>query len=290
MSDVLRLWIRSDDHFEQGNTFPVAPEHDVLVHAGDCNRLSWVIETFYPGDQRHYGLGPKIYVPGNHDYYGAESIEDEIEAAARRKAELEEDLLWPHPTRPRIDGPVPLHVLNPGTVVVGGVRFVGATLWTDYALLGDQVEAARLAQAGIRDYFKIRYRAADGTRRPVTPEQLFLRHQRELAFLDAELAKPFEGETVLVTHHSATAHSVPERFRNDPYSPCFHSALDLVERHRPYLYVHGHIHDPMDYSIGRTRVICNPQGYGHEPYRGFRPDLVVEVPVPTPRPSPRPRP
>jgi Icc-related predicted phosphoesterase len=35
------------------------------------------------------------------------------------------------------------------------------------------------------------------------------------------------------------------------------------------LWVHGHIHDRSAYTIGATRVICNPAGYdgrGHDPY------------------------
>jgi len=31
------------------------------------------------------------------------------------------------------------------------------------------------------------------------------------------------------------------------------------------LWVHGHTHDPYDYVIGETRVVCNPRGYiGYE--------------------------
>jgi hypothetical protein len=31
------------------------------------------------------------------------------------------------------------------------------------------------------------------------------------------------------------------------------------------LWTHGHTHDPFDYKIGKTRVVCNPRGYfGHE--------------------------
>jgi hypothetical protein len=32
------------------------------------------------------------------------------------------------------------------------------------------------------------------------------------------------------------------------------------------VWVHGHMHDPFDYTLGETRVICNPRGYiGYEP-------------------------
>ena len=63
-------------------------------------------------------------------------------------------------------------------------------------------------------------------------------------------------------------------------SPAYASNLSrLLGRSR--LWVHGHIHDNMDYSFGMTRVLCNPRGYtdpsGEHMNGLFQPDLVVEV-------------
>ena len=33
------------------------------------------------------------------------------------------------------------------------------------------------------------------------------------------------------------------------------------------LWTHGHMHDPLDYMIGDTRVVCNPRGYVGEERR-----------------------
>jgi Icc-related predicted phosphoesterase len=44
------------------------------------------------------------------------------------------------------------------------------------------------------------------------------------------------------------------------------------------LWIHGHIHESMDYAVEGTRVLCNPRGYrppNENP--GFEPDLVVEI-------------
>jgi hypothetical protein len=249
---------------------------------------------------KEFGAGEKIYVPGNHDFYRTPSMEWERRCAAPLFAEAG------------------IHLLDPGVVVIGGVRFVGATLWTDYALLGDPAGAMRAASAGIRDHALIdteellpgrrtlaptpggRLEEVRRMRMPMlddgaeavpyespvqtfSPAHALARHRRELAFLEAELAKPFDGETVLITHHSASAKSVPARFADDELSPCFHSAIDLVERFQPAVYVHGHIHDPVDYLIGHTHVVCNPMGYQREPYNGAKADLVIEIPTATPR-------
>jgi predicted phosphodiesterase len=44
------------------------------------------------------------------------------------------------------------------------------------------------------------------------------------------------------------------------------------------LWIHGHTHDPFDYEINGTRVICNPRGYpGENASWTSRAALVVEI-------------
>ena len=53
---------------------------------------------------------------------------------------------------------------------------------------------------------------------------------------------------------------------------------DPLER-QPALWIHGHMHDPVDVVLGQTRVLCNPAGYrayGNE-QRGYAPQLCVEI-------------
>jgi hypothetical protein len=42
------------------------------------------------------------------------------------------------------------------------------------------------------------------------------------------------------------------------------------------LFIHGHVHNSADYHVGRTRVVCNPHGYGRE-NAAFNPSLIIEV-------------
>jgi len=84
----------------------------------------------------------------------------------------------------------------------------------------------------------------------------------------------------VVSHHSPSPRSVPDRFRDDPLSPAFSSDLEsLILRHQPDLWIHGHTHDSFDYTIGRTRVICNPKGYSYEHNHEFVADLVIGLPA-----------
>jgi hypothetical protein len=99
--------------------------------------------------------------------------------------------------------------------------------------------------------------------------------------LEARLAEPFDGETVVVTHFAPSAGSVAPRFAGSLLNACFVSNLDaLVERSGAVLWVHGHTHDSCDYHIKRTRVLANPRGYvkdGKAENSTFDPGLTVEV-------------
>jgi predicted phosphodiesterase len=52
----------------------------------------------------------------------------------------------------------------------------------------------------------------------------------------------------------------------------------ILDNENIKVWVHGHMHDPVDYMIGDTRVVSNPRGYiGHEDTSGFNPDFYFEV-------------
>ena len=124
-------------------------------------------------------------------------------------------------------------------------------------------------------------------RRPFRPEDAAAIHARDKAFIEAELARPFAGPTVVVTHHAPHPSSVAARYARDPVTPGFVSNLEeTILRGRPALWVHGHVHHACDYRVGDTRVVANPKGYGPKRAKGppenaaFDPALVVEVAVP----------
>lgn len=112
------------------------------------------------------------------------------------------------------------------------------------------------------------------------------------AFIQTELSQPFDGPTVVVTHHEPHRYSIPVRRQNDLLSACYASDLsDLMLSGHPDLWVHGHVHDPVDYEIGHCRVVSNPRGYPGET-GSFEEGLVIELdarnedrPAPTLRPS-----
>lgn len=253
------------------------PEHDVVVVAGD------LVTRMGRGPARIHALGlderPVVYVGGNHEHYGSKRDSDLVKAREAAAA-------FPN-----------IHVLQDDEVVIGGTRFLGATLWTDFRLFGEerQREAMALAgskEAGMNDFQRIRLASRDYAR--FRPEDAVSEHLRTVAWLKARFAEPFEGPTVVVTHHAPSALSLPADMRGDLLSSAYASPLDdLVASSEAALWVHGHIHATNDYVLGGTRVLSNPRGYvqwvGHGRRRqllaqptGFDPNLVVEVVAPRP--------
>jgi Icc-related predicted phosphoesterase len=264
---MTRLWIFSDLHYEKGNSVqPVAPDHDVCIVAGDLNHLQWSIDMLKRGE---LGNGnPTIYVPGNHDYYRQDSMQAEERLAEKR---VEQSNVF---------------LCNPAEYVFHGIRFLGCTLWTDYELYGDAEKSMRHALAGMNDHRLIKTKPPGLPVVNFNPAHALWRHKRELAWLEARLKEPFLGATVIISHHSPSPKSVPDRFDGDPLTPAFSSNLEwLIEKYQPTLWVHGHTHDSFDYNIGKTRIVCNPAGYQHEPNLDFQWDLVIDIedydPAPT---------
>jgi len=249
----MRLHILSDLHNEFSVFEPFETDVDVVVLAGDIakksNGIIWAREAF-PGKE-------VIYVPGNHEFYGAQR--GDVLAQMRIDADQ-----------------CGIHLLDNDEVIIRGVRFLGATLWTDFRLFGSDKQASAMAEGlgRLNDFRLIR----DGVM-PLTPTRSIELHEQSLAWLAAELDKPFDGKTVVVTHHLPSKKSVVDRFKKDRLSACFASELDSLFG-KMDLWIHGHTHDNLDYAVNGTRVICNPRGY--VTYRGqenfnFNPVLVVNL-------------
>jgi Icc-related predicted phosphoesterase len=247
----MKLHILNDLHIEFAEFAPPATDADVVVLAGDIGvgmeGLRWAAARF--PDR------PVVYVPGNHEFYHHDLVLiDELKSRA----------------------PDHIHVLNDEQVVIDGVRFLGSILWTDFALFGeaDTFFAKQTARRNLSDFSLIRHHG-----RRFTPEDATRLHTASRGWLASMLAESFQGRTVVVTHHAPSSRSVHPRYARDLLSPAFASHLEmLMDGERAALWVHGHMHDPFDYEICGTRVVCNPRGYAPRALApAFRPDFVVEI-------------
>jgi len=169
-----------------------------------------------------------------------------------------------------------IHILNDDQVIIDGVRFLGSILWTDFALFGeaDRFFAMQQARLQMTDFSIIQNNS-----QRFTPEDAIRLHTASRDWLTDMLAEPFDGKTVVVTHHAPSSQSVHPRYANDLLTPAFASKLEnLMEGDRAALWIHGHMHESYDYEIYGTRVACNPRGYAPNALNpDFRPDWLIVI-------------
>lgn len=109
----MRIRVMSDLHQEFGFTDLSFEGADVVILAGDINfgtkGIEWIKSTITDV--------PVIYVLGNHEYYKG-SYSKTLNAIRQSASDTN------------------VYVLENKAVVIDDVTFHGATLWTDFALLG----------------------------------------------------------------------------------------------------------------------------------------------------------
>lgn len=241
----MHIQIASDLHLERmTRKFPayrgITPGHaDVLVIAGDIHHGAAAIDAF------RYWPVPVLYVHGNHEAYHAQY--PQVVTDIRRRAQ-------------QCGGQV-RHLENEATVI-GGVRFLGCCLWTDYALQQPGQDAltpqAAMAQARTMLFDHRVITMPDGAL--FAPQDALRLHQESRAWLEQQLAMPFDGKTVVITHHGPHPHSIHPRFSGSVLNPGFISDLSPLLAHAD-LWIHGHVHDSFDYVAAGCRVVTNPRGY-----------------------------
>lgn len=268
----MRLLVLSDLHLEFAPLPGPFPPVDVVLLAGDiacpgAQAVAWAARTF--------AETPVLLVPGNHEFYDAE-------AQAARQAM--QQAVAATPNVQVLDGRVLQLPQWPEA------RFVGTTLWTDFALRIDTEEGAvsdaeRAIAAARRimvDYRVIDVLDSDGNRRRLRAEDTLAWHHAQRAWLEQTLAQPFSGHTVVITHHGPHRRSLAPQWADDWASPAFISELPEPLLQQADLWVHGHTHTSFDYTVGRCRVVCNPRGYvsrrsGVPENPVFRADCVITL-------------
>jgi len=238
----LKLQVVSDLHLESAPLAPFAVTGDVLIVAGDTHDE--------PDQLRRFAASlppatPVILVLGNHEYDHKEFAQA-LPAYRTALADL-----------PNV------HLLERDSIAIDSVTFLGANLWTDMRGGLDAPAVARVLTA-----FDMR---------GVSVDDLIALHRETVRWLETSYPRDAR-QVVVVTHTAPSFRSQHPRFAGSPLNGFFASDLDaLVARLAPELWIHGHVHDPFDYEIGSTRVICHPRGYpGENP--GWDPQaMMVEL-------------
>lgn len=267
---MTKIWTMSDLHQEwpQNHFDPAAAAPDsfhVVVVAGDVSSpltsaLLWLNERF---------AGCRVvYTPGNHDFWRMNNddrynYQDVVAAGRDIASNYGIDLL--------IEGE---------SVVVGDTRFVGGVLWTDYACRPSFMSIADAmgeAKRRMNDFKYIRW-MGNKSKHKIEPRDVLRLHRETKARMAAILTEPFDGDTVVITHHAPHAGSLgcPVEVFDVPWAYASAGLGSLIEE--ADLWVHGHLHGQVDYTVGETRILANARGFADEKSAlVFKPDLVVEI-------------
>lgn len=149
---------------------------------------------------------------------------------------------------------------------LGDTRILMATLWTDIRLFEAEGETAvedSMWNARMMPDYGFGTILTGASERELEPEDTVAVHERQKSWLISELAKPWSGKTVVITHHAPSAAVAGAM---TPLSPCFASDFDdLIDRYRPDAWIFGHTHRPAELRMPGGTLLRNVSlGYEHE--------------------------
>jgi len=257
----MKINLVSDLHLEFSPQ--TLPGGEVLILAGDiCEyralKNNKTIESFFTTQCSKYDC--VFMVMGNHEHYNHKF----------------------HKTYDDLKAILPTNVilLENEMVEYNDVIFLGATLWTDLNK-GDPVTAFTL-KGCMNDYKVIQnYYPERGLYYKLTPEWTAEIHEKTKQYFKIVLDQNKDKPVVVVTHHAPSFVSVNEKFKNETtVNGGYASDLSEFILNNPQIKVwcHGHMHDPVDYMIGSTRILANPRGYlPWEEGNGFNVNLTFEL-------------
>jgi predicted phosphodiesterase len=259
---TITVHLVSDIHLEVSRYHPhsASEKADVILAAGDIwygDHGIHMLKSMWP-DQAI------VTVSGNHEHYKTEIGRN----MARIRATADE---------------LGIHFLENEEMIIKvrdeSVRILGCTLWTDFLLYGLEKRKDCMIDAGqyLNDFRLIRNGSWN-----FSPKDSIEIHNASIEWLQDKMDEPFDGPTIVMTHHAPSYKSVVPRFQGDLLSACFASNLDhLLDGNKVNLWCHGHMHSSLDYYVNGTRVVCNPRGYtrfeGGEENHDFNPALLISV-------------
>jgi len=225
----VRINYFSDVHLEFGPQDLPDNNADIIVAAGDIGIFKQGVKWLKKLDK------PIVYIAGNHEFYTQEYnqtlkiLREECEGTS-------------------------IHFLENDSFIFKGVRFLGCSLWADLLLEGEDKSVA-LGKT-LNDFRKIKF-----NNQAFNQEDFSKLHHHSKTWLEKELAKPYDGKTVVVTHHAPTEWSWDDS-RNKLKKMAYCTDLRyLFHEYEIEAWFHGHIHSPGDYRIAGARILSNPKGY-----------------------------
>lgn len=242
----MRINYFSDIHLEFGLLEAPDNDADVIVAAGDIGVGTQGVDWLKTLNK------PVIYVAGNHEFYSHE-YQQTLQAIRKQCAGSN------------------ICFLENDSFVFQGTRFLGCTLWADLFVEGDKTAAA-LGKT-LNDFRRIQF-----AEKPFDIAIFSYLHQCSKVWLERQLALPFSGKTVVISHHAPSLWSWNDSAYMLKKLAYCNDLKPLLHEYEIAAWFHGHVHSPADYRIAGARVLCNPRGYfGTKIVPGFDPNKWVDI-------------
>jgi len=251
----MKVQIISDLHLEFGNTYKdyyermINTKADLLVLAGDINVNSSLFNSLISIQED--ADKDIIFVPGNHEYYGV------------RKDRFDRELIEFNKSQSNI------HILMEDTIDFENIHFIGTTGWWD----GSNGPLTPSVIRCLNDFYRIFDIMNEGNDKGITWGK------QSKSFLKEELENSYD-KVCVITHHYPHYKSLDTQYKSSELNTCFGNKWEyLIEDYQPDCWIHGHTHTSFDYNVGKTRIVCNPQGYIIDDLENkrFEPDKVIEL-------------
>lgn len=278
MTNKLKLRICSDLHAEHNPNYQFPHDakqgkNQILILAGDTYSSSGIIKFIRRFHETRFKK--VLFIAGNHEFY--QSYFTETLKKLKKNFPVKEPLNK-------------ITFLDNNRVDIEGATFLGCTLWSDFHK--EDPIAMDTARGCMNDYHLIRHdSSATGDTyamgfEKLTPEDTLKEHKMSRRFLEEELKLAKEenrnNRTVVITHQAPCELSVAPEFKATRTVQLLNGAYytdlsEMILDYEPALWIHGHMHSSFDYMLGKTRIICNPQGYKSDPNHGFQKELIIEI-------------
>jgi predicted phosphohydrolase len=230
---------------------------DLVVLAGDIhNGLRGIV---YAEQVGKYLDAPVVMVAGNHEYY-------------------HHDMATLLPAFQETLGKAKhVHFLENNAVsfTLGGgqkIKFLGCTLWTDFALHGAPEVSMHNAELAMNDY-----RFIDLNSDPLIPQNTRDFHTTSLAWLHRELdATEPNVKRIVITHHAPSGLVLGKR--TGSIAPAYGSEIiGQFSDKKLDAWIHGHTHFRHETILDGIPLVSAPRGYvGHDGAKAlqFKPGII----------------
>lgn len=245
----MKFQLYSDIHLEFGAPMPL-PGGEVLLIAGDImlgnpDRNTPIFDAFIQNECSKYQK--VFYIMGNHEYY--HGVWERVIPDLREK----------------VKGTNITILDNEFVRLDDNITLWGGTMWTSF--YNENMFAMLAAGQMMNDYNLILQEALapyGSGYSPITPQFILEENRKSMKMLQFAIEENKGRKLVVMSHHGPTRTSVHPRFgTNDLLNAAYVNDYDeyILDHPEIKVWVHGHTHDSHDYTIGETRVLCNPRGY-----------------------------